>query len=91
MASGLPAFGACADDAARLAAETRDLPRLEAAPPDKQITCITLETNMDYARRLIAHVARCPASPLAADAARWATTRTDYTARFRARGCKAQL
>ena len=56
----------CTEEAASIRRAEGQLPRLEVAPPgDRQIVCITLETNMLFARRLAAHLKHCPHSPLA--------------------------
>jgi hypothetical protein len=82
----------CAAEAARIRRAETELPRLDVAPPgDRQIICITLETNMLFARRLAAHVAHCPRSPLARQANVWAKTGTDYAAQFSGRGCKPTI
>ena len=64
IAAGLvaapPAFAQgnkCTEEAASIRRAESQLPRLEVAPPgDQQIVCITLETNMLFARRLAAHL-----------------------------------
>ena len=54
----------CTDEAASLRRAETQLPRLDVAPPDdQQIVCITLETNIVFARRFAAHLASCPRSP----------------------------
>jgi hypothetical protein len=84
--------GACAREAADLRRAEAQLPRLDVAPPDdKQIVCITLETNLLFARRLAAHVAQCPRSPLARAAATWERTGARYAARFSERRCKPTI
>src|SRR5690348_8734390 len=82
----------CTDEAASLRrAETR-LPRLDVAPPDdQQIVCITLETNIVFARRVAAHLAKCPRSPHARDADAWQRTGSQYTAQFNERRCKPAI
>jgi len=83
---------ACAREAASIGRAEAQLPRLEVAPPDdKQIVCITLETNVLFARRLAAHVAQCPRSPLARKADAWQRTGAQYTAHFSQRGCKPAI
>ena len=53
----------CNADAAKLRRAESELPKLEVAPPnDRQIVCITLETNVLFTRRLAAHVQQCPVS-----------------------------
>ena len=73
----------CADEAASIRRAEGQLPRLEVAPPgDRQIVCITLETNMLFARRLAAHMAHCPRSPHARNADAWQRTGSQYAAQF---------
>jgi hypothetical protein len=83
---------ACARDAAAIGRAESQLPRLDVAPPDdKQIICITLETNMLFARRLTAHLAHCPRSPLARKADAWQRTGAQYASHFSHRGCKPTI
>jgi hypothetical protein len=83
---------ACAQEAASIRHARSQLPRLDIAPPgDQQIVCITLETNIVFARRLAAHVARCPRSPLVRDGDAWQRTGSDYTAQFADRRCKPAI
>src|SRR4051812_4378528 len=83
---------ACTQEAASIRHARSQLPRLEIAPPgDQQIVCITLETNILFARRLAAHVARCPRSPLGRDGEAWQRTGSDYTAQFSDRRCKPTI
>ena len=94
-AAALPA-AAQSDDCSREAAAIRkaetQLPRLDVAPPDdKQIVCITLETNIVFARRLTAHVTQCPRSPYARAAGGWQRTGAQYAAQFNERGCKPAI
>ena len=82
----------CNADAARIRKAESELPRLEVAPPaDRQIVCITLETNILFARRLAAHVKQCPRSPHARGAETWERTGSSYAAQFRERGCKPTI
>jgi hypothetical protein len=54
----------CTDEAASLRRAETQLPRIDVARPDvQQIVCITLETNIVFARRFAAHLASCPRSP----------------------------
>src|SRR4051794_5268725 len=54
----------CTEEAASIRHAESQLPRLAVAPPeDQQIVCITLETNILFARRIAAHLAHCPRSP----------------------------
>jgi hypothetical protein len=82
----------CQADATKLRRAESELPKLAVAPPnDRQIVCITLETNVLFARRLAAHVKSCPRSPYASSAASWAKTGSDYAAQFSSKGCKAAI
>jgi hypothetical protein len=84
--------GSCAGEAARLQRAEAELPKLEVAPPeDKQIVCITLETNILFARRLLAHLKQCPRSPYARSGAEWRRMESSYTARFSRRGCRQSI
>ncbi|MSP47229.1 MAG: hypothetical protein EXQ83_15620 [Xanthobacteraceae bacterium] len=68
------------------------MPHLDVAPPnDQQLVCITLETNMLFARRLAAHVAQCRRSPHARNADSWQRTGSQYTAQFGDRRCKPAI
>ena len=82
----------CADEAASLRHAETQLPRLDVAPPDdQQIVCITLETNILFARRVAAHLTHCPRSPLARNAEAWQRTGSRYTAQFSDRRCKPAI
>ena len=82
----------CAADAARIRRAEAELPKLEVAPPnDRQIVCITLETNVLFARRLAAHVKQCPRSFYAKSAETWSRTGANYAAQFNERGCKPTI
>jgi hypothetical protein len=82
----------CAAEAAALEAEQSDLPKLEfASPADRPPYCITLETNMAFAQRLKAHVARCPKSDHAAKLAEWDKRRADYGKLFSQYRCRKTL
>ncbi len=84
--------GDCSTDAARIRKAQSELPKIEVAPPgDRQIVCITLETNLLFARRLAAHVKSCPRSPHAQQAAKWRQTESDYASKFNERGCKPAI
>ena len=99
IAAGLvaaqPAFAQgnkCTEEAASIRRAESQLPRLEVAPPDdQQIVCITLETNILFARRLAAHLALCPRSPHARNADAWRRTGSQYSARFGERRCKPTI
>jgi hypothetical protein len=82
----------CVREAADIRRAETQLPRLDVAPPDdKQIVCITLETNLLFARRLAAHIAQCPRSPLARRAQAWRHTGAQYSAYFSNRRCKPAI
>ena len=82
----------CIDDAASIRRAESQLPRLEIAPPgDQQIVCITLETNILFARRMSAHLAQCPRSPHARNGDTWQRTGSQYTAQFSERRCKPAI
>ncbi len=82
----------CALEAAALTKDEAELPRLEVAPPaDRQITCITLETVIDFAKRVKTHFARCPQSVYSGDEATWETRRADYAKRFIYKRCRRTL
>jgi hypothetical protein len=82
----------CNADAARIRKAESELPRLDVAPPaDRQIVCITLETNILFARRLAAHVQQCPRSAHARSAEAWQRTGSSYAAQFNQRGCKPTI
>ena len=84
--------GDCAQEAAAIRRAEAQLPRLEVAPPDdKQIVCITLETNVLVARRLAAHLAQCPRSPYARKGEVWQRIGAQYSARFSDRRCKPTI
>ncbi len=82
----------CVQEAASIRRAETQLPRLDVAPPnDQQIVCITLETNMLFARRLTAHVTQCPRSPHARNADAWHRTGSQYAAQFSDRRCKPAI
>ena len=82
----------CSSEAARIKRAEEELPRLDVAPPgDRTIVCITLETNLLFAKRLSAHLAQCPRSPLAKTGSAWARTGRNYQAQFNNRGCKQTI
>jgi hypothetical protein len=84
--------GSCAGEAARLQRAEAELPKLDVAPPDdKQIVCITLETNILFARRLLAHLKQGPRSSYARSGGEWRRLESTYAARFSRRGCKQSI
>jgi hypothetical protein len=94
--TALPASAApapdCKAESAALDTAQSDLPKLEfASPADRPPYCITLETNMAFAQRVKAHVARCPKSDYAAKLAEWDKTRADYGKLFSQYRCKRTL
>ncbi len=95
MAAGTPALAQrtdCDAEAARIRRAETELPKLDVAPPnDRQIVCITLETNMLFAQRLAAHMKQCPRSPYAKTAGVWSKTGSSYAAQFDNRGCKPTI
>jgi hypothetical protein len=99
IAAGLlfaaPAFAQgnkCTEEATSLRRAESQLPRLDVAPPDdQQIVCITLETNMLFARRIATHLTQCPRSPHARNAEAWQRTGSQYTAQFSNRRCKQAI
>lgn len=88
----VPSLASAADCAATAQALTRDaaqLPKEELANPgDHENTCITLEVNMDFAARVAAHVAQCPASPFLAEATSWSERGARDAAAFKAHRCR---
>jgi len=95
IAAGQPASAQsndCAREADSIRKAESQLPRLEVAPPeDRQIVCITLETNILFARRLTAHVSQCPRSPYARQADTWQRASSQYAAQFNERRCKPAI
>jgi hypothetical protein len=90
-ASGAPAPD-CSAEAAILAKDQSELPRIEvASPADRPPYCITLETIMSFANRVKAHVAHCPNSEHATAVADWDKTRTDYSKLFSQYRCRRTL
>jgi hypothetical protein len=82
----------CEAEVARLRKAETELPRLSVAPPgDKQIVCITLETNLMFARRLSDHLKQCPGSPFVKLRDAWVRIGKGYAAQFAERGCKPAL
>jgi hypothetical protein len=85
-------YADCSKEAARIKRAEEELPKLEVAPPgDRTIVCITLETNLLFVKRLQAHLAQCPRSPLARGGAAWAKTGREYQALYNSRGCKQSI
>ncbi len=87
-AAAAPAID-CATEAAVLARDQSELPRLEvASPADRPPYCITLETLVAFAGRVKAYVARCPNSGYAAAVADRDKPRTNYAKLFSRYRCK---
>jgi hypothetical protein len=82
----------CSAEAGRIHRAEGELPKLSVAPPeDRQIVCITLETNLVFARRLAGHLQSCPRSPYAKAAETWARYEAAYAAQFSGRNCKPAI
>jgi hypothetical protein len=82
----------CAGEAAALAKDQSDLPRLDIAKPaDRPPYCITLETLMAFATRVKAHAAACPNSDFVSQAAEWEKLRTRYSRLFSQYRCKRTM
>jgi hypothetical protein len=82
----------CGAEAAALDKDEAELPKLEfASPADRPPYCITLETNIAFALRVKAHVARCPQSDYAAKLAEWDKTRAAYAKLFGQYRCRRTL
>jgi hypothetical protein len=82
----------CSAEAAMLAKDQSELPKIEvASPADRPPYCITLETIMAFASRVKAHVAHCPNSEHAAALADWDRTRSDYSKLFSQYRCRRTL
>lgn len=92
FAATVPALADCNAEAARIRRAEAELPKLDVAPPnDRQIVCITLETNVLFARAFAAHVKQCPRSPHVRNAQMWSRTGSSYAAQFNDRGCKPTI
>lgn len=82
----------CEAEATELTKDEADLPHIEVVTPrDRPPYCITLETVMEFAARLKAHVAHCSNSNYASAAADWEKTRSDFAKRFVQTRCKRTL
>lgn len=82
----------CVREATSIKRAEGQLPRLDVAPPDdKQIVCITLETNILFARRLAAHLENCPRSSLVRKADVWKRIESQFTDQFSSRQCKPAI
>ncbi|SRR5581483_6659549 len=84
--------GDCSAEAATLTRDEAELPSLKfVTRADKPPYCITLETVMEFAARLKAHVAHCVDSIFAASASEWEKTRIDYTSLFVRARCRRTI
>jgi len=82
----------CVAEAAKLAAQEAELPVIDLTPPiHHELVCITVETLLDFARRVTAHIRRCPASAYAEKAAAFDEAVKNYTAQFRELKCRPAL
>jgi len=95
-AAAVPADAApvadCATQAAELSNQQTELPRLDTtSPADRPPYCITLETIMDFASRIKAHVSRCPQSSHASSVAEWDKLRGSYAKLFTQYRCRHTL
>lgn len=82
----------CSGEAAALAKDQSDLPRLEVAnPADRPPYCITLETLMTFATRVKAHAAACPNSDFVHQAAEWEKSRANYSRLFNRYRCRRTM
>jgi hypothetical protein len=82
----------CAVEAGALARSESELPRLDLTPPiHHQLVCITLETLVDFARRIDRHLGHCPSSDYAERAATWVQAHRTYAAKFRQYRCRRSL
>ena len=92
LAGTLPARALdCRQAAAALERAEALLPDPAALPTDRQITCISLEYNLDFARRLAALAAQCPAEPIAAKLPAYRTAAEAQTQTFAQRRCQPGL
>ena len=95
-AAVLPADAApepdCVTQAAELSKQQAELPRLDImSPTDRPPYCITLETIMDFAGRVKAHVSRCPESSHASSVAEWDKLRASYAKLFTQYRCRRTM
>ncbi len=82
----------CAAEAATLGRDQSDLPKLEfATPADRPPYCITLETLIAFAARVKAHVAACPNSDYARQAAEWEKSRMTQSQLFSRYRCRRTM
>ena len=91
IAAAAPAAD-CAGEAAALAKDQSDLPRLDIAnPADRPPYCITLETLMAFAVRVKSHAAACPNSDFVHQAAEWDKSRAGYSKLFSRYRCRRTM
>lgn len=82
----------CPGEAAALAKDQSDLPRLEVAnPADRPPYCITLETLIAFAARVKAHAAACPSSDFVHQVAEWEKSRASYNRLFNQYRCRRTM
>lgn len=81
----------CRSEGAALVRLEADLPDPQTLPHDRQITCISLEINMDFVRRLAALAQACPATPPAGRLAHHQTRTADYATAFQQKRCKPSM
>jgi hypothetical protein len=82
----------CPGEAAALAKDQSDLPRLEVAnPADRPPYCITLETLIAFATRVKAHAAACPSSDFVHQVAEWERLRASYSRLFNQYRCRRTM
>jgi hypothetical protein len=92
IGAAAPQAANCAAEAATLARDESELPRIEVTSPgDRPVRCITIETLMSFASRLKAHIAHCPNSSYAASGATWEKARVDYSKQFTQNRCRRTL
>jgi hypothetical protein len=82
----------CTGEAAALAKDQSDLPRLEIAnPADRPPYCITLETLIAFAARVKAHAAACPNSDFVHQVAEWDKSRANHSRLFSQYRCRRTM
>lgn len=92
LAGALPARALdCRTEAAALEQLEATLPDPAALPSDRQITCISLEYNMNFSRRLAALAARCPAEPIVTKLAAYRAAAEGQARTFAQRRCRPGL
>ena len=90
--SGTAAAPDCDGEVAALVKDEGELPRLEVvSPADRPPYCITIGTIMAFAGRLKAHIAHCPNSTYASNAADWIKMRSEYSKLFARNRCRPTM